>query len=216
MIPRYQRILFWTLALASLIMAMVLARGCEQAHKRLSAMQDQSPIAAPVDAPQEPVSVAIANDNDASIAIEQRLIALPRDPALRARALLERIFSDYAQPNSPHPLPGGLAVTDVFFLDLPPAPAGQLPAAKISVAVVNLSGAFASHHPSGIEAEELTLRSIVGTLHLNFPDVAQIRFLVDGHAADTLAGHSDLSRPYPAINTVEYPLHVLAPNGSRE
>lgn len=33
MIPRYQRILFWVLAGAILLMALVLLRGCEQARE---------------------------------------------------------------------------------------------------------------------------------------------------------------------------------------
>jgi len=64
------------------------------------------------------------------------------------------------------------------------------------LAVVNLSGSFASAHPAGIEAESLTLLSICGTLHANLPQVAQVRFLVDGQPRPTLAGHADLSRLY--------------------
>jgi len=217
MIPRYQRLLFWSLALGSLIMALVLAHGCEQAHKRLSAMHDESPIAAPVDTPQESIAVVVANDNDDSIANGQIMIALPADPTLRARALLERLLADDALPGSLHPLPSGSAIADVFFLEQPAAsPFGQVHLSNIQVAVVNLTATFADHHPAGIETEDLTIRSIVGTLHANFPEIAQIRFLVDGQARDTLAGHADLSRPYPAVDTVDHTLHVLAPNGTRE
>ena len=66
------------------------------------------------------------------------------------------------------------------------------------MAIVNLSGSFAAVHPSGIEAETLTLLSIIGTLHANFPEIAQVRFLVDGQPRDTLAGHADLTRVYLA------------------
>jgi hypothetical protein len=219
MIPRYQRILFWSLALCSLVMALVLARGCQQANARLSAMHDESPIAAPVDTPQEPVTIALANDNDDSVALQQVFIALPQDPALRARALLERLLADYAKPDSLHPLPTGAAIADVFFVELPESPTasvGQASLPGVQVAVVNLRGTFADQHPSGIEAEGLTLRSIVGTLHANFPQIDQVRFLVDGQPRETLAGHAVLNRPYPSLDTVDHPLHVLAPNGTRE
>jgi hypothetical protein len=65
-------------------------------------------------------------------------------------------------------------------------------------AIVNFTRAFAENHPSGIEAETLTLLSIIGTLHENFPNVRQVRFLVDGQPKETLAGHADLTRSYLA------------------
>jgi hypothetical protein len=46
--------------------------------------------------------------------------------------------------------------------------------------------------------------------------VEQVRFLVDGQPRDTLNGHADLSRPYPAVDTVDHPLHILAPDGTRQ
>jgi hypothetical protein len=69
------------------------------------------------------------------------------------------------------------------------------------MAVVNFSTAFAQSHPSGIEPETLTLLSIIGTLHANLPAITQVRFLVDGHPRDTLAGHADLTRVYLASST---------------
>ena len=69
------------------------------------------------------------------------------------------------------------------------------------LAVVNLHGAFADNHPSGVEVEALTIDSIIGTLHANMPQISQIRFVVDGHPRDTLAGHADLTRTYPAIDS---------------
>ena len=66
------------------------------------------------------------------------------------------------------------------------------------LAVVNLTGSFAGGHPSGIEAETLTLRSICATLNANLPRIEQVRFLVDGQPRPTLAGHADLTRTYLA------------------
>jgi hypothetical protein len=64
------------------------------------------------------------------------------------------------------------------------------------LAVVNLTGAFVAGHPSGLETEWLTVRSIYETLHANLPSVAEVRFLVDGQTRATLAGHADLTRTY--------------------
>jgi hypothetical protein len=76
----------------------------------------------------------------------------------------------------------------------PQAPGGQL-------AIVNLHGTFADHHPPGIEPETLTIDSIIGTLYANFPRIEQVRFLVDGRPRETLNGHADLLRTYPVVNT---------------
>jgi Sporulation and spore germination len=70
------------------------------------------------------------------------------------------------------------------------------------LAVVNFTGSFAAGHPSGLEAEDLTVESICGTLHANLPRVTQVRFLVDGQPRATLAGHADLTRTYLATDAV--------------
>jgi hypothetical protein len=202
MIPRYQRILFWSLAAGIFLMAAFLLRGCEQAHERLAAPADTTPIAAPVAASTEDVTLYLANDTDAAITPATESASLPQAPTLRARALLERLFATYATPGSAHPLQGGAAVDDVFlFTDPNPAP-GQQPG---QLAVVNLHGAFVDNHPSGIQVEALTVESIIGTLHAAFPQITTIRFLVDGQPHDTLAGHADLLRTYPATDTAAKP-----------
>jgi hypothetical protein len=68
--------------------------------------------------------------------------------------------------------------------------------------VVNLAGAFADGHPSGIETEALTIESICGTLHANLPQITEVRFLVDGASRATLAGHADLTRTYLTAEAV--------------
>jgi hypothetical protein len=82
-----------------------------------------------------------------------------------------------------------------------PVPQSSSPQSQ-QIAVINLDGSFVDHHPSGILVENLTLLSILGTLHANFPQIAQVRFLVDGHARETLAGHADLSRTYLTTNAL--------------
>jgi hypothetical protein len=46
------------------------------------------------------------------------------------------------------------------------------------------------------EDEFLAVYALVNTLTLNVPEVRQVRFLMDGREAQTLAGHIDLSRAY--------------------
>lgn len=215
MIPRYQRIIYWCLIGGIVVMCLLLIRGCIDKHERIAAMRDQSPIAAPSDIPNEQVSIALANDADGSISLDQVSLALPEEPSLRARVLLDRVLNNLSLPASTHPVPAGPAVTDVFLLGLPVTnPAGGFRPASVSqLAVVNLTKAFADAHPSGIETEDLTLRAIIATLHANFPELRQVRFLVDGKSRDTLNGHADLTRPYAVIDPTQS-IHVLAADGN--
>jgi hypothetical protein len=201
-IPRYQRILFWSLAGGILLMVAILLRGCEQAHKRLTPLSDATPIAAPTNANTEDITLYLANDADASITPTTASIALPQDPTVRARALLEHLLSTYALPGSAHPLQSGPAIADVFLLTDPSPDPGDQPG---KLAVINLQSSFVDNHPSGVQVENLTVQSIIGTLHAALPDITRIRFLVDGQSHDTLAGHADLLRTYPAVDTAFKP-----------
>jgi hypothetical protein len=203
MIPRYQRILFWSLIAGILLMAAFLLHGCQQAHKRLAALNDATPIAAPTTANTEDVTLYVANDADASITPTTESLALPQEPTVRARALLDHLLTGYAQPASAHPLQSGPAVDDVFLLS---EPAQTNPQKTTELAVVNLRGSFIDNHPSGVLVEALTVQSIIGTLHAVLPQVTSIRFLVDGQPHDTLAGHADLLRTYPATDTTTHPV----------
>jgi Sporulation and spore germination len=206
MIPRYQRILFWSLVGGITLMALFLIRGCHQAHSRLTAFNDSNPIAAPTAASTEDVALYLASDAEATIIPTTSQVALPKDPSLRARVLLNHLLSQYTQSDSPHPLQSGPAVDDVFLL----TPKNGTPAASedhdpAQTAIINLHGSFADNHPSGVEVETLTLASIIGTLHAALPQIAHVRFLVDGQPRETLAGHADLTRTYPAIDTTIKP-----------
>jgi Sporulation and spore germination len=209
MIPRYQRILFWTLAAGILLLSAFLLHGCEQAHKRLAALNDATPIDAPTTASTEDVTLYLANDADASITASTVQIALPQEPTVRVRVLLEHLLSTYALPGSAHPLQGGPAVDDVFLVAAPQS--AQPPGQPGQLAVINLRGAFVDNHPSGIQIEALTVQSIIGTVHAAFPQITGIRFLVDGQPHDTLAGHADLLRTYPATDTAAKPTPPVEP-----
>ena len=229
MIPRYQRILYWILVGGILLMLFLLVYGCERKQSRIAAMRDESRIAAPTDLPDEQVSIAQANDADGTITLNDINMPLPEDSALRARVILDRMFSDFALSNSTHPLPGGSVVTDVFLLPLPltnpspdsddkksteqASPYGHVHMTDAQLAVVNLTKAFADAHPSGVEPEDLTLRAIIATLHANLPHVEEVRFLVDGQTRETLNGHADLTRPYAVTDPV-HSIHVLSSFGN--
>lgn len=194
MIPRYQKILFAILLVASLGMGFKLWQLRESAHKHLLNGEATPPTAAPIVAAAEQATLVAANDMDNSLVPQVYSLPLPADPGTRARAVLGKLLDLYAAPDSNHPVPGGAtSVAQVFLMPVPGAKnsADQL-------AVVNLTGTFAASHPSGLETESLTVLSLCATLRANLPSVTEVRFLVDGQPRPTLAGHADLTRTYLA------------------
>jgi hypothetical protein len=203
MSARFQTILFSVLVLASAIMGIALWRQLERAHQRLLAGRDSAPTQAPQVAPAEQATLLVANDTDGSMITEVQSLPLPTDQGARARVILGKLLDLYAAPDAAHPVPGGaVSVAQVFLMPAPAlnstASAPESTVAKSNdtgpeLAVVNLTPSFAASHPSGLETETLTVLSICGTLHANFPRITQVRFLVDGQSRPTLAGHADLS-----------------------
>lgn len=217
MIPRYQTILFSILLVASIVMAVILWQLLDRAHKRRMQVDDSAPTQAPLVTPAEQATLYVASDSDNALNAQNLSLPLPADPGSRARVLLGKLLDLYAAPNSPHAVPGGAqAIAQVFLLPAEPQtgaaanPSEARPALLSTftssaqtasgpqMAVINLTGAFAASHPSGLEAETLTVLSLCATLHANLPSVTQVRFLVDGQTRPTLAGHADLTRVYLA------------------
>ena len=226
MSARQMRILFWVLFLCVLGLAGVLVVERQRARDRVRDLADQTPIDAPY-TDTEPVTLDLANDDEGTVLATERQIALPTEITARARALLDHLVTEYALPGSPHPLPNGAMVNEIFLLPLPvmghsvdnAAPAssdGRVQTVPVpsddpnalqpktpggEMAVIDLRGTFVNSHPSGVEVEALTIASIIGTLHANIPQIEQIRFLVDGQPRETLAGHADMLRVYPSRDT---------------
>jgi hypothetical protein len=194
-ISRGQRILFWTLLISSVLMAVVLLRMRERTMDRLLASAETMPLNPPAGRPVQSVTMMMANDMDGSVQPANQNLALPVDANARAHVILQHLITNYARPNSKHPIATNKGVNEIFFMTLPLEANQVVPG---TVAVVDLSTSFVDAHPSGIEPETLTLLSIIGTLHANFPQISQVRFLVDGQQRDTLAGHADLTRVYLA------------------
>jgi hypothetical protein len=223
-IPRYQSILFFLLLAASVAMGVVLWQLRERAHQRLVAGQDSTPTQAPEVAPAEQANLLVANDADGSLVAQTHSLPLSKDPGSRARLILGKLLDLYAAPDAAHAVPGGAnSVAQVFLMPAmtetaaaPPQPDTSTPGAAMKtaqqpaeadpdspqLAIVNLTGAFAASHPSGLETETLTILSICATLHTNLPRVTEVRFLVDGQQRATLAGHADLTRTYLTADAV--------------
>ncbi len=204
MIPRYQKVLFVLLFLASLAMGIELWRMRDRAHQELLAGEVSAPTSAPQVAPAVQATLFVASDAENTLIPEVESLPLPTDPSARARVILGKLLDLYSTPDSSHPAPGGAASVAHVFL-LPASGPRDSQHADALLAVVDLTGAFAAGHPSGLETEALTIQSICATLHANLPRVTEVEFLVDGAQRPTLAGHADLTRTYLAASTVPTP-----------
>ena len=208
MTPRRHRLLIWTLLGVCLLLSLCIALLRREARIHLTTAPQPPWVEPAPSAPEERVTLMIANDVDGSLNPVSVRRPLPDDPAARARAALEALFAEYARPRSTHPLVSGTPIEDIFVTPLSAAVADTIDQKSSEdpqnaegpkqLVVVDFTAEFAAGHPSGIEPETLTLLSVIGTLHANQPAIAEVRFLVDGRTRDTLAGHADLTRVYLA------------------
>ena len=194
MIPRYQKILLAILLIASLGMGIELWQLRDRAHKRLLAGETTAPTKAPEVAPAEQATLIAANDLTTPSSPRCIPCRCPPTPEPAPAPSSANCLTSTLPPTPPTPFPA----------EQPPSPRSSscpYPAQsharpRDQLAVVNLTGSFAASHPSGLETESLTVLSICATIRANLPHVTEVRFLVDGQARPTLAGHADLTRTY--------------------
>jgi hypothetical protein len=121
------------------------------------------------------------------VSLEPTTIELPlsADPVERSKQLLVALIADAPSP-SQRTLPPD-AILLAFYLQ----PNG--------IGVADFSDALAAETPSGIQSEQLTVESITRTLGANVSGIRQLKILIHGQEADTLAGHLDLSGLFPVL-----------------
>ncbi len=172
------------------LLAAIGALGLYVFHLKRSAalpqphLADTRPIGPPVAGPAVWVPLVVANDSDGSLSGVVRKVVMPRDPTKRGKEVLRALLAEYLERGSTHPLGAGSDINEVYVL-------------SDGLAVVDVNAAFVDGHRSGILTEELTLASLAQTLAANVPGITRVKFLVDGKERLTLAGHADLSEPYP-------------------
>ncbi len=183
MIPRQLIIGVTVLLLAVLGMSAYVWRMRRHAAALPAVSADTRPLAPPVAGPTEQVTLFVAHDEDGSLRPQAAQIPLPSGRQERAQELLRSLLALYLDKSSTHPLASGAEVRSVFLVDP-------------GVAVIDLNGAFADGHRSGVLVEDLTIASLIHTISANTPGILKVRILVDGKERETLAGHADLSDFY--------------------
>jgi len=178
LIPRHLKIGVAVLLAAVLVMAFYLRRMRSETDTHAA---DTRPVTAPVAGPTEQVNLYVAYDDPGVLHPQAARIALPAGRQQRAQELLRALLQMYLDKTSPHPLPAGADIRDVYMVDP-------------GLAVIDLNAAFADGHRSGVLIEELTIASLVQTLAANIPGINRVKILVDGKDRETLAGHADLTQ----------------------
>jgi spore germination protein GerM len=155
-------------------------------------------IAAPSNATQKQITLWVAHDDTATLKSQSVSIASSPERQRQAEDILRALLEIYVSKGSPHPLPAGAAVRNVYFVES-------------GLVLIDVNSNFASGQTSGILAEELTLSSLVQTLASNIQGISRVKFLVEGKEASTLAGHADLSSIYDLAQYANFARQLTSP-----
>lgn len=183
MIPRHLQIAMAVLLAAALGLSIYAWHVRKTVAATPVAPVDTRPLAPPVTGPTEKVVLYVAQDDDGTLRAQPAQIPMPSGRQQRAEELARALISLYLEKNSPHVIGAGTEVRSVFLVDP-------------GVAVIDMNGAFADSHRSGVLVEELTVASLIHTITVNTPNILRVKILIDGKERDTLAGHADLSSFY--------------------
>ena len=183
MIPRHLAIGMAVLLAATLLLGGYAWHMRKSVEATPEVVADTRPLAPPLAGPTEPVVLFVAHDEDGTLPAQSAQIPMPSNRQQRAEELLRALLSIYLDRSSPHVLGAGSEIHSVFLVDP-------------GVAVIDVNGAFADTHRSGVLVEELTVASLIHTISANTQGILKVKILVDGKQRDTLAGHADLSSYY--------------------
>jgi Sporulation and spore germination len=183
MIPRHLLIAMAVLLVAALGLSGYAWHMRKSAASTPLASADTRPLAPPPSGPMERVVLFVAHDEDGTLRAESSQIPMPSGRQQRSEELLRALLSLYLDKSSPHVLGTGAEIRSVFLVD---------PGA----AVIDVNGAFADSHRSGVLVEELTVASLIHTISANTSGILKVKILVDGKQRETLAGHADLTDFY--------------------
>ena len=183
MIPRHLQIALAVLLAAALGLSIYAWHVRKTVASTPVAPVDTRPLAPPVTGPSEKVVLYVAQDEDGTLRARPAQIPMPSGRQQRAEELARALISLYLEKNSPHVIGAGTEVRSVFLVDP-------------GVAVIDMNGAFADSHRSGVLVEELTVASLIHTITANTPNILRVKILIDGKERETLAGHADLSSFY--------------------
>ena len=178
------RLMLWSLvaifAVAAGVGAFVWLRFGAPARKQQQVLQAAPPSAQPA-LPDDRLTITLYYPENGALAAGTATVKREPDSQTQARETLAAVFTDPRETRS-------AIFRDlkprVFFLDA----SGT---AYVDLSFLQQSGAKAS-----AGEELLAVYTMVNTLTQNLEEIKQVRFLLEGKEAQTLAGHIDLSRKF--------------------
>lgn len=151
----------------------------EQARREVM----QEPISTPTDVQVQGQMFWLSAASPYSLEATAIQLPLSADPVERSKQLINALIARAPSP-ALRTLPAETSLL-AFYL----RPDGT--------AIADFSDEISSGMPSGILSEQLAVESIVQTLGANVSGIRQLKILVHGQEAETLAGHLDLYGFFP-------------------
>ena len=154
----------------------------EQARREVM----QEPISTPTDVKVQAQMYWLSAASPTSLEPTAIQLPLSADPVERSKQLLNALIARAPAPEK-RTLPAE-AILLAFYIQ----PDGT--------AIADFSDELASGMPSGILSEQLAVESIAQTLGANGTGIRQLKILIHGQEAESLAGHVDLYGLFPVAS----------------
>jgi hypothetical protein len=175
------------LIITAIIIAAIVASGAGLLWLRMN-LTTRSPIPAEQDQQlaqqqlrDEPLSITLSYPHEGMLATESMMVKRQPDAQSLARAALVALFADQRAALEP-------VLRDIRLRELYLDGSGT--------AYVDLTPGTRKDIRASAWEEQLAIYALVNTLLQNFAEIKQVRVLLDGQEAQTLAGHVDLSRAF--------------------
>jgi hypothetical protein len=183
-------VVFGVITLPSLRQAIQRLSGPPKTEEQSRRDVMQVPISTPTDVKVKAQMYWLAAS---AASLEATTVELPlsADPVERSKQLLVALITNAPTP-AQHTLPPDTTLL-AFYLQ----PDGT--------AIADFSDALPAGTPSGILSEQLVVDSIAQTLAANVDTIRQLKILIHGQEAETLAGHLDLSGLFPVSSPAPAP-----------
>jgi len=165
----------------------------EQARREVM----QEPISTPTDVRVKAQMYWLSAASPTSLEPTAIQLPLSADPVERSKQLLNALIARAPGPEK-RTLPAEASLL-AFYIQ----PDGT--------AIADFSDELASGMPSGILSEQLAVQSIAQTLGANMTGIRQLKILVHGQEAETLAGHVDLYGLFPVSSAAAAVAPASAP-----
>ncbi len=180
-------VLFGLITLPSLRQAIQRISGNPRTEEQARRDVMQIPISTPTDVKVKAQMYWLSATSPAALEATTIELPLSADPVERSKQLLIALIAEAPTPNQ-RTLPAD-AILLAFYLQ----PDGT--------GVADFSDALSAETPSGILSEQLVVDSIAQTLGANVNGIRQLKILIHGQEAESLAGHLDLSGLFPVSSS---------------